>query len=239
MHYESARAAAEYVPQWMALKGKVDEERYEQVLALLEYQAGHALVWRDAVDNWFARISGIADAQGRVGHDRNRIEAEAMQASGYTPVDVDPWETASGGKAVECREAAGCTLSTTVNKPAGQYDVAVQYFDVWRGVSRFELMVNGRSMARWAADATVPPAQFGPKPDGSTSTRFTAHAVALKAGDTLMVRGVPDMRPELNTPPAPAAAGAINPNARIARDFREYAPVDYIEIGPNGPVTPQ
>ena len=28
------------------------------------------------------------DAKGRVGHDPNRIEAEAMQSNGYTPVDV-------------------------------------------------------------------------------------------------------------------------------------------------------
>ena len=33
----------------------------------LTYQAGHAIVWRDAVTRWFLRASGIADAKGRVG----------------------------------------------------------------------------------------------------------------------------------------------------------------------------
>ncbi len=72
-HYEGALAAAEYVPQWESLKGKVDTERYEKTRALFEYQAGHAIVWRDAINDWFHHISGINDAQGRVGHDPNRI----------------------------------------------------------------------------------------------------------------------------------------------------------------------
>ena len=75
--------------------------------------------------------------------DPNRIEAEAMKTGGYQTVDVTPWETASGGKAVACHEAKGCTLTTTLDKPAGTYDVAVQYFDIWRGVSTYTLSVNG------------------------------------------------------------------------------------------------
>ena len=158
----------------------------------------------------------------------------------YTPVDVTPWETASGGKAVECHNPAGCTLSTKIDKPAGLYDIAVQYFDIWRGVSHYELLVNERSAAHWLADDVLPPAQFDPHLDGQDSTRFTAEGVALKPGDTLTLRGIPDLRPELvqsriETP----APGALGPAASQPRDYREYAPVDYIELGPNGPVTPQ
>ena len=138
-HYAGALAAAGYVPQWESLKGLVDDERYQKTLGLFTYQAGHALVWRDAIDSWFQRMSGINDAQGRVGHDPNRIEAEEMKAVGYVSADVNPWETASGGKAMICRGPAACTLSAPVNKPAGEYDVAVQYFDTWGGVSKYEL----------------------------------------------------------------------------------------------------
>lgn len=237
-HYAGARAAAEYVPQWEALKGKVDAERYAQVDALLQFQAGHAIVWRDAINNWFHRISGIEDAKGRVGHDTNRVEAEAMKAEGYAPMDVTPWETASGGKAVECKEASGCTLSTTVAKPAGTYDVAVQYFDIWRGVSTYELRVNGKAVASWKGDDTLPPAQPDVHLDGQTSTRFTARHVALKPGDALELRGLPDLRPELmsgaGVRPSAGALGRFSPP-----DLREFAPVDYIEIGPDGAVTPQ
>lgn len=178
-HYQSARAAADYVPQWMTLQGKIDDARYQQVLALFTYQAGHALVWRDAINNWFQQTSGIADAQGRLGHHPNRVEAEAMQTSGYETVDVTPWETASGGKAVVCRVPAGCSLTTTVNRPAGSYDIAVQYFDTWRGASHYDLLIDGTTVASWSADNTLPPAQFDPHLDGQDATRFTAHNIAL------------------------------------------------------------
>jgi alpha-glucuronidase len=239
-HYAGAMMAANYVPQWMTLKGKVDDARYQQVLALFNFQAGHALVWRDAIDNWFAHESGIADTQGRVGHDANRIEAESMQTMGYEVADIKPWETASGGKAVVCKVAAGCTITATVARPAGVYDVAVQYFDTWRGESRYELRVNDVSVAKWVGQDTLPPAQFDPNMDGQDSTRFTAYGVALKPGDTISITGVPDLRPELDSAQAVQAdAGAVAPNARERRDYREYAPIDYIEIGPNGSVTPQ
>ncbi len=212
-HYAGALAAAEYVPRWESLKGLIDDERYQKTLDLFNYQAGHALVWRDAVDAWFQRISGIDDKLGRVGHDPNRIEAEDMKAVGYVVADVTPWETASGGKAVVCHGPGVCTLSTILKKPAGKYDIAVQYFDMWDGISHYDLLVNGKSIVTWAADDTLPPAQPDPNLDGQDSTRFTAHDVALRPGDTLELRGSPDLR--------------------------ELAPVDYIEIGPGGPITPQ
>jgi alpha-glucuronidase len=238
-HYEGALAAAEYVPQWESLRGKIDQERYEKTLGLFEYQAGHAIVWRDAINNWFHRISGIDDAQGRVGHDPNRIEAESMKTGGYQTVDVTPWETASGGKAVDCHDANGCTLTTTLEKPAGTYDVAVQYFDIWGGVSTYTLSVNGAMIATWKADDKLPPAQPDPHLDGQTSTRRTIRHVALKPGDVLELRGVPDLREELkpnanNVRPSAGALGRFTPP-----DLREFAPVDYIEIGPDGPITPQ
>ncbi len=83
-HYAGAATVATYAPRWRRLQGLVDKDRYEQVLALFEYQAGHAIVWRDSVDQWFQKISGIDDAQHRVGHDPFRVEAESMQADGYS-----------------------------------------------------------------------------------------------------------------------------------------------------------
>ena len=59
------------------MKGRVDDERFADVLAQLDYQAGQAIVWRDAVTRWFHRASGIADARGRVdnypGPDRSGV----------------------------------------------------------------------------------------------------------------------------------------------------------------------
>ena len=160
-----------------------------------------------------------------------------MKAVGYQTVDVQPWETASGGKAVVCHGPAACTLTTTLDKPAGKYDIAVQYFDIWHGVSHYDLLVNGKSVAAWAADDTLPPAQPDPNLDGQDSTRFTVHDISLKPGDTLELSGLPDIRPELDT----TAVASPHPGGRTLppMDLREFAPVDYIEVGPNGPITPQ
>ena len=61
-HYDGAEAVEGYVEEWRGLKGLVDERRYNEILAQLEYQAGQAEVWRDAVTNWFFRASGIPAA---------------------------------------------------------------------------------------------------------------------------------------------------------------------------------
>jgi alpha-glucuronidase len=234
-HYAGALAAAEYVPQWQSLQGLIDDDRYEETLQLFMYQAGHALVWRDAIDDWFHRISGIDDDKGRVGHHPHRFEAEDMKAVGYTAVEVHPWETASGGKAVICHGPSACTLTLTLNEPAGAYDIAVQYFDIWSGVSKYELKINGKSVASWSANNTLPPAQPDPNLDGQDSTRFTAHDIALRPGDSLELSGTPDVRSQL----APAAEADGQTAIARRHDLRELAPVDYIEVGPNGPITPQ
>ena len=201
-HYRGAQEAAGLVVQWKSLDGLIDPERYSKVLTLLDYQAGHAIVWRDAVDRWFAKMSGIDDDQHRIDHDPNRITASQMHLDGYTPVDVDPWETASSGKAYACENRTSCTASAKLDRPAGWYSVAVQYFDYHRGVSTFTLALNQQTIATWTADNTPP----GKAPNGDTSTRFTLHGIPLRPGDALTLTGRPD--------------------------DSEPAPIDYIEITP-------
>jgi hypothetical protein len=84
-HYEGAQEAAGLVHQWRTLDGLIDPERYGKTLGLLEYQAGHAIVWRDAIDRWFEKMSGIPDDRGRIDHDPNRIVAAQMQPPAATP----------------------------------------------------------------------------------------------------------------------------------------------------------
>ena len=102
-HYQGAAQAAQLVDDWESLKGRIDPELYADMLARLQYQAGHAIVWRDAVTQYFLKLSGIPDAQGRAGRYPNRLEAEDAHLTGYKVIDVNPWEDASGGKAVSCR----------------------------------------------------------------------------------------------------------------------------------------
>ena len=186
-HYWGATAAAAQVPAWESLHGKVPDTIYSEALKRLQFQAGHAVVWRDAVTSWFTKMSGIPDAKGRVGHYPGRIEAESMQLDGYIPVDVTPWETASGGRAAICT-AKQCSAQITWDKPDGWYDVTVQYFDFLRGHSHFALSIAGNEVDHWIADDTLP----SDKLDGHTSTRRVLYTVAIHRGDTVRVTGWPD-----------------------------------------------
>jgi alpha-glucuronidase len=189
-HYQGAAVASSYAPRWEKLRGMIDAERYAQVLSLFEYQAGHAEVWRDAVNDWFYRMSGVSDEQGRVGHHFGRVEAESATLTGYQIVDVTPSETASEGKAVVCplRE---CSIRTVFRGQPGVYWIHVGYYDLRTGVSRFEVLVNREPVATWTADDTLPPAVVDEHLDGHTATRFTKLGVRLNTGDVVEVRGVP------------------------------------------------
>jgi len=202
-HYWGAQAAAAQVPAWESLHGKVPDATYENVLKRFIFQAGHAIVWRDAITKYFERMSGIPDNLHRVGHYSGRMEAEDMKLDGYAPVDIKPSETASGAKAVVCRDRASCSVSTVWNQPDGWYDIAVQYFDLRRGESHFTLEVAGRKIDAWRADENLPDFRM----NGSSSTRQTVHNVSLHRGDTLEITGQPD--------------------------GRELAPLDYIEVTPS------
>jgi alpha-glucuronidase len=200
-HYEGAEAVEGYVREWKSLEGHVDEHRFAEVLHQLEYQAGQAQVWRDAVTNWFLRASGIPDAKGRVGNYPGRIEGEAMTLDGYTITEVKPWESASGGKAIECASAR-CTASFRYDGEPGWHTIRVQYFDQSTGISRFRLFIGSQMVDEWAADASVP--QRRTKVDSSSSTRRTVAGIALRKGDEIRIEGIPD--------------GA------------EHAAIDYIEV---------
>jgi len=188
-HYEGAEAVAEYVRQWKALNGAgVDEQRYREILAQLEYQAGQAVVWRDAVTNWFFQKSKIADAKGRVGNYPGRYEAEAMTLDGYTVRAVTPAEDASGGKAVACAAGAKCAATLRYSGAAGWFTLNVQYFDQSNGVSHFAVRVGNQPIDEWTAADHVPSARI----DSTTSARRVIEGVALRPGDEIRIEGTPD-----------------------------------------------
>ena len=189
-HYEGAAQAAQFVGDWESLKGRIDPTLYANVLPRLIYQSGHAVVWRDAVVQYFLKLSGIPDDRGRAGHYPNRLEAEDARLTGYKIIDVNPWEDASDGKAVSCDQAT-CSAEWTFKGTAGRFNIAIQYFDLQGGVARFALTINGKPPvqgASWSADANLPT----PQPHGDNSTRHLVYSVALKPGDTIRVDGSPD-----------------------------------------------
>ena len=192
-HYQGAEAVAAYARRWQALRGKIDPARYRQILAQLEYQAGQAVVWRDAVNTWFEHASGIADARGRAGHYPGRVEAEAMKLSGYAVSDVTPPEDASGGQAVACPAGIdACSASYSFPGAPGWYTVNVEYFDQNQGASHYTLVVNRQPIDAWEAAVYPRPVRPDPRLDSTSSTRHTIGGVALRPGDTIRIEGRPE-----------------------------------------------
>lgn len=213
-HYDGAATANSYVSRWESLAHKIDPERFEHVLFRLAYQAGHALVWRDAISNFYANMSGIDDERGRVGHYPWRVEAEDMSLDGYEVYAVSPFETASNATAIvtssNSTDAAG-TASTTLAFPSGTYDLAINYYDMAIGVSRWRVFINEKLVGEWEGNAAF---TLGHAPslyvDGSSAARITFRDVEIREGDTLRIVGRPD--------------------------GLEPAPLDYVSLLPSGVV---
>lgn len=194
-HYAGAQTANTYPGLWQKLAGKIDVPRFEDVMYKLTYQAGHSIVWRDFVNEYFYNFTSIPDDHGRVHHHPWRVEAESMQLSNYKIVPVLPlFESASNKTAVVVNNyyAVG-TASFQVAYPSGQYDLAVGYFDLYAGNSEWDLYLNEHKLGQWAGNEEF---HLGHELtyflDGNSATRITFPNVTIKTGDTIMVQGYAD-----------------------------------------------
>ncbi|KAJ5345254.1 hypothetical protein N7452_003258 [Penicillium brevicompactum] len=199
-HYTGAERAQGFLEKWESLEGKIDTERYNHVRRFLDYQAGHSIVWRDAINNFYFNMSGIPDDAKRVGHHPWRIEAESMKLDGYKTYDVNPFETASGAVAIvtTSNNTAG-TASTKIEFPSGTYDLAVNYYDLYGGKSQWKVYLNDRKIGQWTGNSeetlSHTPSIYL---DGHSATRVKFRGVKVKHGDILKIVGMPD-----GTEPAP------------------------------------
>lgn len=64
-HFEGAERANDLVSRWELLKKQIDESCYMEVLERLLIQSEHAKEWRDVINTYFLRKSGIPDAHQR------------------------------------------------------------------------------------------------------------------------------------------------------------------------------
>lgn len=64
-HFEGAEQAEGFLETIKSLKDVIPEEIYARILPRFEHQAAHAKDWRDIVNSYFYRKSGIEDAKGR------------------------------------------------------------------------------------------------------------------------------------------------------------------------------
>ncbi|KAK1145233.1 hypothetical protein N8T08_004386 [Aspergillus melleus] len=211
-HYDGAETAQTFVPKWEALKGRIDKQRYEEVRYRLIYQAGHSIVWRDAINSFYYNLSGIEDQEGRVRHHPWRVEAEDMTLNGYTKYTVHPYETASNATAiVTATNSTTGTASTKLKFPSGTYDLGINYYDLYGGQSEWTVYLNKHVIGKWKGDAED---ILGHTPsiylDGHSAIRITFRDVKVKKGDVLKIVG--------------------------QADGVEPAPLDYVVLLPDGVV---
>ncbi|NNU85202.1 alpha-glucuronidase [Geobacillus sp. BMUD] len=64
-HFEGVEQAEQLKKCWEQLEGKMDAKRYQDVLERLTMQVEHAKEWRDVINTYFYRKSGIDDQYGR------------------------------------------------------------------------------------------------------------------------------------------------------------------------------
>ena len=65
-HFEGVEKVEKYHEQWLQLKPHIDEISYENVTERLNEQLRCAKEWRDQINTYYYRYSGIEDANGRV-----------------------------------------------------------------------------------------------------------------------------------------------------------------------------
>lgn len=64
-HFEGFEKVEKFIDEWRELEGIVDENIYIQVLERLNIQLDSAREWRDQINTYFYRMSGIEDEKGR------------------------------------------------------------------------------------------------------------------------------------------------------------------------------
>ncbi|CAN8105131.1 unnamed protein product [Discula destructiva] len=196
-HYAGAATAYRLIAMWESLRGKpgMDEQRFEDVLFRQKYQAGHALVWRDAITDYFHNMTQIADASGRVDTHPHRIEAEGMVLEGYETFVASPAQAASGYRGIMtvANDTVGTACAVLDGLESGTYDLAVNYFDIYGGRSSWEVFLGNRSVGSWKGDMedTLGHAMSW-YPDESAATRVTFRGVYVTKGEQLRIVGKPD-----------------------------------------------
>lgn len=64
-HFEGASEAEQFYEMWKELQGLIDEDAYERTRQRFLHQKEHAKEWRDVINSYFYRKTGIADLYGR------------------------------------------------------------------------------------------------------------------------------------------------------------------------------
>jgi len=64
-HFEGVEEVEAFIKIWESLKGKIDDEAYNHVRQRFDMQLENAKEWRDVINSYFYRKTGINDNKGR------------------------------------------------------------------------------------------------------------------------------------------------------------------------------
>ena len=64
-HFEGVEQVEELIKKWCSLKGKIDQESFDHVLERFYMQLEHSKEWRDVINTYFYRKTGISDELNR------------------------------------------------------------------------------------------------------------------------------------------------------------------------------
>lgn len=65
-HFAGVEAVEHYITQWESIQSELDKASYTNVAERLQEQRRSAKEWRDQINTYYYRLSGVEDAQGRV-----------------------------------------------------------------------------------------------------------------------------------------------------------------------------
>lgn len=65
-HFEGVEMVEGYIAKWESIKGELDVDSYENVAGRLKEQLRSAKEWRDQINTYYYRMSGMTDDKGRV-----------------------------------------------------------------------------------------------------------------------------------------------------------------------------
>ena len=64
-HFEGVEQVEELISKWQSIKGKINDDWHNHVRARLQGQLEHSKEWRDVINSYFYRKTGVADRLGR------------------------------------------------------------------------------------------------------------------------------------------------------------------------------
>jgi alpha-glucuronidase len=64
-HFAGAEGVEEFITVWESLNGKISADAFAHVRTRLDMQLENAREWRDVINSYFYRKTGIPDEKGR------------------------------------------------------------------------------------------------------------------------------------------------------------------------------